>query len=64
VPADNLPRPVLRPGRPLQDLEAGKRWLLASPECTGRIGVIGFEPRSTADAWQRIETFFDRYLSG
>jgi carboxymethylenebutenolidase len=29
-------------GRPYHDIEAARQWLLDSPECTGRVGVIGF----------------------
>jgi carboxymethylenebutenolidase len=29
-------------GKPLADIEAGRRHLAESPECTGKVGVIGF----------------------
>lgn len=29
-------------GRPFADLEAGRRWLIDDPRCTGAVGVIGF----------------------
>jgi carboxymethylenebutenolidase len=29
-------------GKPLADIEAGRRWLLDSPDSTGKVGVIGF----------------------
>lgn len=29
-------------GKPLADIEAGRRYLIESPDCTGKVGVIGF----------------------
>lgn len=29
-------------GRAWDDLEASRRWLLDQPECTGRVGILGF----------------------
>ncbi len=29
-------------GRPFNDIEAGRQWLLDSPDCTGMVGIIGF----------------------
>src|SRR5690242_10286054 len=29
-------------GKPLADIEAGRRCLLESPDCTGKVGIIGF----------------------
>jgi carboxymethylenebutenolidase len=29
-------------GKPIADIDAGRRWLADSDECTGKIGVIGF----------------------
>jgi carboxymethylenebutenolidase len=29
-------------GRPLTDIDAAREWLALSPECTGKVGIIGF----------------------
>ena len=33
---------IERQGRTYRDIEATRRWLLARPDCTGRVGVLGF----------------------
>lgn len=29
-------------GKPFADIEASRQWLLGRPECTGKVGIIGF----------------------